>query len=85
VPTPSQDQNTNTRILESRLETQEHRLEDLSHKMEKYDTIITDLHAIVIALKARADTNQRWLATMFTIGATIVGATLGAVATHLIH
>ena len=83
MTTPSQNQNT--RLLESRLETQEQRLDDLAHKMEKYDTIITDLHAIVIVLKARADTNQRWLATMFTLGATIVGATLGAVATHIIH
>lgn len=82
MTTPSQNQNAR---LEGRIESQEQRLDDLAQRMNKYDVIIDDLRVIVIALKARSESNQKWIATMLTIGATIIGATLGAVATHLIH
>ncbi len=61
------------------------RIDRLENRMDKYDEIIADLKTIVIALKAKSDTNTRWVATMFTLGATLVGAILGAVAVHLIH
>lgn len=83
MPTPSQNQNA--RLMESRIETQEQRLDNLDHRMEKYDTIIDDLRVIVIALKAKGDANQKWVASMLTIGATVVGATLGVVLSHIIH
>lgn len=68
-----------------RIDAQEQRINDLAHRMDKYDEIINDLRVIVIALKARSESNQKWIATMLTVGATILGATLGAVATHLIR
>ena len=61
------------------------RLTRLENRMDKYDEIINDLRTIVIALKAKSDANQRWLATMFTVGATVVGGIAGAVITHLIR
>ncbi len=61
------------------------RFEAIERKLDKYDEIIADLRTIVISLKAKSDTNTRWVATMLTIGATIVGGVAGAVFTHLIH
>lgn len=82
MPTPSQNQNS--RLLEGRIETQEQRLENLSGRMDKYDEIISDLKDIVISLKSRADTNQKWIATMLTIGGTVVGTSVGSIVTYLL-
>lgn len=82
MPTPSQNQDT--RLLEGRLESQERQLDNLSQRMDKYDQIIRDLHTIVIALKAKSDTNQKWVSMMVMIGATILGAASGSGITVLL-
>jgi hypothetical protein len=82
MPTPSQSQDR--RLKDSRLDSQEQRLDNLASRMDKYDEIIDDLRVIVVALKTSSATNQKWIASMLTIGATILGATIGIVATHFL-
>lgn len=59
------------------------RIDRLETRMDKYDEIISDLKTIVIALKAKSDASQRWTAMMLTIGATLVGGSIGAILTHI--
>lgn len=61
---------------------QNDRIDRLEQRMDKYDEIIDDLRTIVIALKAKSDANQKWIAMMLTIGATLLGGVIGALATH---
>jgi hypothetical protein len=85
---PTSSQNQNTRVLAERIESQDQRLDDLAHRMDKYDEIIEHLQTIVIALKAHHENNSAWIRgilSALTIGATLIGAVIGAVATHLIH
>ena len=78
MPTPQQN---------ARADAQEQRLNDLARRMDKYDQIIDNLQEIVTRLEAKHENNTVWIRsilTMLTIGATVVGAVIGAVATHLI-
>lgn len=66
----------------------EGRIEALERRMDKYDTIIDNLQAIVTRLETQHEVNTSWIKgilTMIGIGATLVGGVIGAVATHLIH
>lgn len=64
------------------------RIEALERRMDKYDTIIDNLQAIVTRLETKHEVNTSWIKGILaalTLGATAVGGVIGAVATHLIH
>jgi hypothetical protein len=57
------------------------RITAIERRMDKYDEIVQTIREAVIELKARSDSNYKWMTGLIAISSAVVGGLIG----HFVH
>jgi hypothetical protein len=57
------------------------RINAIEKRMDKYDEIVQSIRDAVIELKARSDSNYKWMTGLIAISSAVIGGLIG----HIIH